>query len=134
MARRVKVWRPVALAAAVLFVLVNVAGVPIAAARGELWHTVLHVVLLIVGAYAVRRLAPRREADGAWRWQGASSVARPDVSERLTRLESAVDAVALEVERIGEGQRFVTRLFTDQRAASNSGASAPEPGTQVGRP
>ena len=72
MARRVKVWRPVALAAAALFVLVNLAGVPIAAVRGELWHTVLHVVLLIIGAYAVPRLAPRRDADGAWRWRGAA--------------------------------------------------------------
>ena len=31
--------------------------------------------------------------------------------ERLTRLEQAVDAVAIEVERISEGQRFVTRVL-----------------------
>lgn len=29
--------------------------------------------------------------------------------ERLARLEQAVDSIALEIERIGEGQRFLTR-------------------------
>jgi hypothetical protein len=31
----------------------------------------------------------------------------------LTHLEQSVDAVAIEVERIGEGQRFMTRFFTE---------------------
>jgi hypothetical protein len=34
--------------------------------------------------------------------------------ERLERLEAAVDAIAVEIERISEGQRFVTRLLTEQ--------------------
>lgn len=33
--------------------------------------------------------------------------------ERLTRLEQSVDSVAIEVERIGEGQRFVTRVLAE---------------------
>ena len=33
---------------------------------------------------------------------------------RLSRLEQAVDAIALEVERISEGQRFTTRLLSEQ--------------------
>jgi hypothetical protein len=36
-----------------------------------------------------------------------------EMGERLNRLEESVDAVAIEVERIGEGQRFVTNLFID---------------------
>ena len=128
MIRHGKVGRPVAFAAAALFVLVNLAGTPVAALRGELWHTVLHVVLLIVGVYAVRRLAPRRDGDGTWRWpRSARSLARPDVSDRLTRLESSVEAVAVEIERIGEGQRFVTRVLADQRAASGPGPRAGGP-------
>ena len=39
------------------------------------------------------------------------------------RLERAVDAIALEVERISEGQRFVTRLLADRAEAR--GQSAP---------
>jgi hypothetical protein len=47
-----------------------------------------------------------------------------DVAERLERMEHGIDAVALEVERIGEGQRFVTQLMSDraQRAALPEGA------------
>lgn len=37
-----------------------------------------------------------------------------EVSDRLTRIEQSVEAVAVEVERIGEGQRFVTQLMTDR--------------------
>ena len=33
--------------------------------------------------------------------------------ERMDRLEQAVDSIAIEVERIGEGQRFMTRLLTE---------------------
>ena len=32
--------------------------------------------------------------------------------ERLARVEHAVESIAIEVERIGEGQRFVTTLLT----------------------
>lgn len=34
--------------------------------------------------------------------------------ERLTRIEQAVDAMSIEVERISEGQRFVTKLLTER--------------------
>ncbi|HLA90236.1 MAG TPA: hypothetical protein VJL28_07400 [Gemmatimonadaceae bacterium] len=37
-----------------------------------------------------------------------------DVAERLDRIERAVEAVALEVERISEGQRFVTKLLAER--------------------
>ncbi|MGH7616467.1 MAG: hypothetical protein ACREPM_04495 [Gemmatimonadaceae bacterium] len=36
---------------------------------------------------------------------------------RLNRLEQAVDAVAIEVERISESQRFVARVLTERPAA-----------------
>ena len=55
---------------------------------------------------------------------GRASPALPsDVSERLERIERSVEAVALEVERISEGQRFVTRLMserTDERKLPGS--------------
>ena len=40
----------------------------------------------------------------------------PATDERMQRLEQAVDAIAIEVERISEGQRFLTRLQTEQKA------------------
>jgi hypothetical protein len=48
----------------------------------------------------------------------------PDVSNRLERMEQAIDAVAIEVERISEGQRFTTRLLSEGRNAAIAPASA----------
>lgn len=36
-----------------------------------------------------------------------------DVSARLERIEEAVDAIAIEVERVSEGQRFTSRLLAE---------------------
>jgi hypothetical protein len=49
-----------------------------------------------------------------WR-RGALTVAElPKVlAERLGRLDQAVDAIAIEVERISEGQRFLTKVMTE---------------------
>jgi len=48
------------------------------------------------------------------------------LQDRMDRLESAVDAVAIEVERIGEAQRFLTQAMTGQPAdAPALGAGGP---------
>jgi hypothetical protein len=36
-----------------------------------------------------------------------------DLMARLSRIEQAVDTSAVEIERIGEGQRFITKLFSE---------------------
>src|SRR5262249_6761873 len=36
-----------------------------------------------------------------------------NVEDRLARIEQAVDAIAVEVERVAEGQRFATKLFAE---------------------
>jgi hypothetical protein len=40
-----------------------------------------------------------------------------ELADRLGRMEQALEATSLEVERIGEGQRFLTRLFTETESA-----------------
>jgi len=40
-----------------------------------------------------------------------------ELTDRLMRVEQTVEASAIEIERIGEGQRFMTRLFTEGPAA-----------------
>ena len=64
------------------------------------------VVLPLTIAYA-RRI---------WR-RGAAVVSSlpQDIYDRFTRVEQGIDAIAIEVERIGEGQRFLTRLQAEQR-------------------
>lgn len=39
----------------------------------------------------------------------------PEVALRLERIEQAVDSIAIEVERVAEGQRYTTRLMTEAR-------------------
>ncbi len=43
-----------------------------------------------------------------------SPMASSAADARLARLEVAVDSIALEIERISEGQRFTTRLLSEQ--------------------
>lgn len=42
------------------------------------------------------------------------------VTAQLTQLTQAVDAIAIEVERISEGQRFTTKLLSEQQKAAKS--------------
>lgn len=37
-----------------------------------------------------------------------------EISERLSRLEQIAEATAVEIERIGEGQRFTTKLLSER--------------------
>jgi hypothetical protein len=37
-------------------------------------------------------------------------------TERFDRLERGMEAIAIEVERISEGQRFVTKMMSESRA------------------
>ena len=37
-----------------------------------------------------------------------------EISDRMAKLDNAVDAMSVEVERISEGQRFVTKLLAER--------------------
>lgn len=41
-----------------------------------------------------------------------------EVMSRLERMEAAIDSIAVEVERISEGQRFTTKLLSEGARAS----------------
>lgn len=43
-----------------------------------------------------------------------------EVTARLERIEQAVEAVAIEVERISEGQRFTTKLLSEGKAPAQN--------------
>jgi len=49
----------------------------------------------------------------------------PDMTARLERMEQAIDSIAIEVERISEGQRFTTKLLAERNTAGPSGVSKP---------
>jgi hypothetical protein len=41
-----------------------------------------------------------------------------ELGERLARIEQAMESVAIEVERISEGQRFTTRILSERTRES----------------
>jgi hypothetical protein len=73
-------------------------------------------VVIIGGVFTAFVLAPIAIAF-AWRMlRRGGAPQRPMLAEstqRLERIEQAIEAVAIEVERISEGQRFVTRLLSE---------------------
>jgi len=88
------------------------------AARGAMAVGSLFTILVLAPmAFAAARLM--------WRRANHPRPAHdPETVQRLARLETAVDTIAIEVERVAEGQRFLTRLFAD---ASGGAAIPPAP-------
>ena len=72
----------------------------------------LTIAAIIIGLPIARAFARRMDRKG-----GVAQVPT-EVSSQLAHLNQAVDAIALEVERISEGQRFTTRLLSEQRDAA----------------
>jgi hypothetical protein len=70
------------------------------------------VATIAVGAPLARAFARRMERD-------SKTKLAPEVTSRLERIEQAVDAIAIEVERISEGQRFTTKLLTERAGDAN---------------
>lgn len=63
------------------------------------------------------------------------AISNPQVNEiasRLDRMEQAIDAIAVEVERISEGQRFTTRLLSERGDASPVPARGDVRGDRLG--
>jgi hypothetical protein len=87
-------------------------------------------VFVLAGIFIVVVLFPIAIGYARRLWKrGAAAVAAlpAELMERLTRLEQGMDAVAVEVERIGEGQRYMTRLLADEGPVRAVGAGAAEP-------
>lgn len=121
MTRRAKLWR----AGAILFGIINVGGMGLALAMDEMMHAMAHVFLLFVGtgAYLLWKLVTTW-ASGPVDEQ-SQQAALPSSGKDLTLqlhqhvdyLQRSMDALALEVERIGEAQRFRDRQLRESETA-----------------
>ena len=113
-----RAWIPVAW----LLSLTNLGAVWFAALPGEPWHASIHAALAVLLAVGAQRLMARR---ASWRAEAAIG------ENREERLEQAIEAIAIELERVGEGQRFVAKVLAerglelDRSARSRTPASAP---------
>jgi hypothetical protein len=77
-------------------------------------------VWILSGIFIVTVLMPIALAYARRIWKRGATVIAPvprEVQGRLDELANAVESIGLEVERIGEGQRFITRVFSEQRQA-----------------
>lgn len=54
------------------------------------------------------------QARKLWKRDSVSSEGSYETNHRLERIEQAIDAMSVEVERIAEGQRYVTKLLADR--------------------
>lgn len=59
---------------------------------------------------------------------GTVSSLPQEIYDRFNRIDQAIDAVAIEVERVGEGQRYLTRVHEQQRAIGGGAAERVEVG------
>ena len=87
-------------------------------------------VFVLSGMFIVIVLLPLSIAWARRIWRrGVSTITSlpAELTERLTRLEQGMDAVAVEVERIGEGQRYMARLLGEDGSLKAVGAGAAEP-------
>jgi hypothetical protein len=97
----------------------TVIGVPAGLARDVIPQQVVDISIaffltmaaIIIGLPLARAFGRRMDRRGT---QQIPS----DLSHQIGQLNQAVDAIALEVERISEGQRFTTRLLSEQRDAA----------------
>jgi hypothetical protein len=62
-----------------------------------------------------------------WKKAAVVSAVPREMFDQLGRLEQSVDAIAVEVERLGEGQRFMARVMTEEGGSRALGAGAAEP-------
>lgn len=96
--------------AAVIFLIANAAGAIYALALREQMHAELHLALFgaaFVG-YAFSRAAQSRNRE--------VSAGLPEIEDpRVAQLQRSVDAMALELERLGEKQRFREKLDTERK-------------------
>ena len=106
MTRRSKIW----LWAAGLYAFINVAGLGFALAQDEGMHAVSHLFLLLLGfaGYVGWRLARRASPQDVPQAQLAAE------QQRIEYLQQSVDAMALELERVGEAQRFADKLRVEK--------------------
>jgi len=70
------------------------------------------VAVIALGLPLIRALTRR------WERAPLPPPTSPDVTSRLERIEQAVEAVAIEVERIAEAQRFAAKLMAEQQQRS----------------
>jgi hypothetical protein len=77
-----------------------------------------HLIIPLAGMVMIVTISLGVPLVVAWtrRWsrEGREPRVSSDVTQRLERIENAIETMAVEVERISEGQRFTTKLLAER--------------------
>jgi hypothetical protein len=108
--------------AAAVFIIFNVGGAALAFANAEFLHAMGHITALVVGygAYLIlRRIlgSPKPQVQ-----KKELPAANPAV-DHIDHIQQSVDAIALNVERIGEAQRFNAKILEERALKRRDDAS-----------
>lgn len=106
-----KFWR----VALTISVIVNVFGGIWALVTREMMHAAGHAVLLAATLAVWQGISGRQDEEDV--------PASPQLDLHLDHLQQSVDAIALEVERIGEAQRFATKVLQEEVNRENSSST-----------
>jgi hypothetical protein len=93
------------------FGVANVVGVVYHVIIGEMTPAIVHAGVAAVSLVMWQTMFARRTESDVL--EPATS---PEIDSHIDNLQRAVDAIAVEVERIGEGQRFAQKILEDRRA------------------
>jgi len=109
-----RAWIPIAW----LLSIANLVSVWFAAAPAEPWHATAHALAAVLFGLGAQRLEVRRKLTAV-----AGTVRQRELEGGLAsgdpqQLAQALEAIAIEVERVGEGQRFLTKILTERDAPS----------------
>ena len=107
-----KFWR----VALTISAIVNGLGGIWALTTGEMMHAAGHAVLLGATLAVWQGMSGRRDEEQA-------VPATPQLDLHLDHLQHSVDAIALEVERIGEAQRFATKVLQEEVSREKGGST-----------
>ena len=77
---------------------------------------VISIPVMAIGYPLARAWASRLER------KPIASAVPTELTARLERMEQAIDSIAIEIERISEGQRFTTKLLADRPAQQSTPA------------
>jgi hypothetical protein len=129
-----RAWIPVAW----LLCLGNLIAAWFAALPAEPWHATIHALLAVLFGLGAQHLAARprtlKNRGGGAELPVDITALREELttlgqaqSEILNRVEQGVDAIAIELERVGEGQRFLTKVLADAPRNLESSSRPPQP-------
>ena len=96
--------------------------------------TILAVIVCTAGAAIIRTVANTVTRMQELKYRASSGLLDGADDARLKRIEHALEAIAVEVERISENQRFTTKLLSERSgSADHLQGTKPSRGSRDGR-